>query len=365
MKVNFIDLKKQYSKYKEDIDNAVLKVLSSGAYINGPEISKLEGELAKYCNVPHAIAVSSGTDALLLSLMAYEIEPGDEIITVPFTFYATVEVIIWLNARPVFVDIDERTYNLDPSLLEKAITEKTRGIIAVDLYGQCADYDKINEIAAKHNLFVIEDAAQSFGATYKGRRACSLTETAATSFYPAKPFGCYGDGGMLFTHSDKVAERVKQLKDHGQIGGYQHKYVGINGRLDTIQAAILLEKFKHFEKEVELRQVKAEYYNKSLADLTTVPYIEEHNKSVYAQYSIRVDDRENFRNYMNEQQVPTAIHYPKPLHKQEALLYLGYEEGEFPVSEAISKEIISLPMHPHMTAEEQGIVINAIKSFKG
>lgn len=363
MKINFIDLKRQYNKYKPEIDAEIAAVLEGTQFIMGARVEELERTLADYVGVRYGIGVSSGTDALLLGLMAYGVKGGDEVICPPFTFIATAEVISLLGAKPVFVDIDERTYNIDPSLLEEKITERTRGIIPVSLYGQAADMDTINSIAERHGLFVIEDGCQSFGATYKGKRSCGLSDIGTTSFFPSKPLGCYGDGGMVFTNHQDIAGRIQSLRIHGQEKRYQHKYIGINGRLDTIQAAVLLAKFRHLEEEIKLREIKGAYYTYGLKDVVSTPFIDKGNNSVYAQYSIRTDSRDGLSRYLNDKGIPTAIHYPVPLHLQEAFAYLGQREGDFPISERVAKEILSLPMSPFMTQEEQDYVIEKVTKF--
>ena len=363
MKLNFIDLKRQYLQYQSEIDREISEVLDTTQFIMGSKVAELERMLADYVGVRYGIGVSSGTDALLLALMAYEVKPGDEILCPPFTFVATAEVVSLLGARPVFVDIDEKTYNINPSLIENKITNQTRGIIPVSLYGQVADMDQIRSVAQKHGLFVIEDGCQSLGATYKGKKSCGLPDIGTTSFFPSKPLGCYGDGGMVFTDDEAIAKRIQGLRNHGQERRYQHKYIGINGRLDTIQAAVLIAKFRHLEEEIKLREIKGAYYTEGLKDVVVTPYIEGHNTSVYAQYSIRTDRRDDLSDYLNNKGIPTAIHYPVPLHLQEAFDYLGCKEGDFPVSERVSKEIISLPMSPFITQDEQDYVIEMVRGF--
>ena len=363
MKLNFIDLKRQYLQYQSEIDREISEVLDTTQFIMGSKVAELERLLADYVGVRYGIGVSSGTDALLLALMAYEVKHGDEIICPPFTFVATAEVVSLLGARPVFVDIDEKTYNINPSLIESQITRRTKGIIPVSLYGQVADMDSIRGVAQKHGLFVIEDGCQSFGATYKGKRSCGLPDVGTTSFFPSKPLGCYGDGGMVFTDDEAIAKKIQSLRSHGQERRYQHKYIGINGRLDTIQAAVLIAKFRHLEEEIKLRETRGAYYTEGLKEAVVTPYIEGHNTSVYAQYSIRTDRRDELSNYLNSKGVPTAIHYAVPLHLQEAFDYLGCKEGDFPVSEKISKEIISLPMSPFITQDEQNYVIERVREF--
>jgi len=362
MKINFIDLQTQYQHYKTEIDQEVMEVISSAQFIGGEKLSTLERDLATYTGATHAIGCSSGTDALLLALMALDIGAGDEVITTPFTFIATAEVIALLGAKAVFVDIDEQTYNIDPALIEAAITQKTKAIMPVSLYGQCADMDAINTIAAKHDLPVIEDACQSFGATYKGKRSCNLSTIGCTSFFPSKPLGAYGDGGAVFTSDDALAEKIRMLLNHGQNKRYKHKYIGINGRLDAIQAAVLNVKLKHFDTEVDKRAQVGTRYSELLSDVTT-PVIMEANSSVYAQYSLRTTSREQLMTHLQSKQIPVAVHYPMPLHLQEAFSDLGYTAGDFPVSEMVSHEIMSLPMSPYLTEVQQDHIIQSIKEF--
>ncbi|MBP9491989.1 MAG: DegT/DnrJ/EryC1/StrS family aminotransferase [Sulfurospirillum sp.] len=363
MQIPFIDLKSQYEMYKEEINKEVLDVLSSAQFIMGPQVTKLEENLALYTGAKYAYACSSGTDALLLALMAIDIEPGDEIITTPFTFIATAETIALLKAKPVFVDIDETTYNIDPKHIEAKITPRTKAIMPVALYGQCADMDEINAIAQKHNLVVIEDACQSFGAEYKGKKSCNVSHIGCTSFFPSKPLGCYGDGGAIFCSDDALAAKIKSLLNHGQGKRYEHKYIGINGRLDALQAAILNVKMNHFDAEVAKRIEVGERYSALLKDADVItPKIMSDRNSMYAQYSIRVKNRETLMQKLNDAGVPTAVHYPIPLHLQEALSYLGYKKGDFPLSEQVGTEIMSLPMSPFLTTEQQDFVVNAIKA---
>jgi UDP-2-acetamido-2-deoxy-ribo-hexuluronate aminotransferase len=295
--------------------------------------------------------------------MALNISQGDEVITTPFTFIATAEVIAFLGAKAVFVDINEDSYNIDPSKIKDAITDRTKAIIPVSLYGQCADMDEINEIAKEFNIPVIEDACQSFGASYKGKKSCNLSTIGCTSFFPSKPLGAYGDGGAIFTDDDELAKKMRMLLNHGQGEQYKHKLIGINGRLDAIQAAILGVKLKHFDNEVQLRDEIGSRYNDLLenADVIT-PNIAKHNTSVFAQYSIRVKDRESMIKKLSEQEIPTAVHYPVPLHLQEAFNYLDYKEGDFPISEMIASQIMSLPMSPYLSDEEQDFIVDAIKA---
>ena len=363
MNIPFIDLKTQYETYKEEINKEVLGVLDSAQFIMGPHVSKLENNLATFTGAPYAYACASGTDALLIALMAIDVQPEDEIITTPFTFIATAETIALLKAKPVFVDIDETTYNIDPALIEAKITPRTKAIMPVSLYGQCADMDAINAIAHKHKLIVIEDAAQSFGAEYKGKKSCNLSTIGCTSFFPSKPLGCYGDGGALFCSDETLGLKIKSILNHGQGKRYEHKYIGINGRLDTIQAAVLNVKLKYFEDEIIKRKAIGERYSNLLKDADVItPCVMHDRTSVYAQYSIRVKDRERVMQKLNDAGVPTAVHYPIPLHLQEALSYLGYQKGDFPISERVGTEIMSLPMSPFLTTEQQDFVVNALKA---
>ncbi|KGP64448.1 aminotransferase DegT [Legionella norrlandica] len=360
--MQFIDLKTQYSLIENDILNSIKRVLNHGQYIMGPEIAELEKQLASFIGVKHAIVNSSGTDALLMALMALEIQPGDEVITSPFSFFATAEVISLCHAIPVFVDIDPATYNLNPEQLERAITKKTKAIMPVDLYGQCADYDAINAVAEKHGIPVIEDAAQSFGATYKGRYSCSLATIGCTSFFPSKPLGGYGDSGACFTNDDSLAKKLIEIRIHGQNARYCHNRVGINGRMDTIQAAVLLEKLKIFSNEILLRQKVAKRYDQLLSTLVKTPFVHQYNTSVYAQYTIEVENREVFEKAMQSSGVPTAVHYPLSMHQQQALSYLNYKAGDFPNSERASRHVISLPMHPYLREEEQLKIVGAVRN---
>ncbi len=361
-KIEFIDLKAQYAAYKKEIDSAIEKVCLESAFIMGQQVGEFENRLSGFTGSPYSISCSSGTDALLLALMAIGIKEGDEVITTPFTFIATAEVISLLGAKPVFADIDEKTYNLDPAKINEKITQKTKAIVPVCLYGQVADMDEINAIAAKHGIYVIEDACQSFGAEYKGKKSCNLSKLSCTSFFPSKPLGCYGDGGAVFTSDPELAEKLKSLRVHGQTQRYYHKYIGINGRLDTIQAAILNVKMNHLKEELAKRVEVAKYYSKKLAGHPgmVLPQVKKDRTSVYAQYSIRVKNRDGFAAKLNSAGIPTAVHYPRPLHLQEAYSDLGLKKGDFPVSEAVSNEIVSIPMSPFLTKEDQDYVIENI-----
>lgn len=361
--MDFIDLKKQYQAYKSDIDTRMQSVIDRAGFINGPEVAELEEALADYVGMPYAVGCASGTDALLLALLALGIGPGDEVIVPAFSFIATAEVIPSVGARPVFVDIDERTYTMDVQKAADAITDKTRAMIAVDLYGQCADYQALSTLAKARGIYLIEDAAQSFGAEQNGVKACAFGDIGCTSFFPAKPLGCFGDGGMVFTSREDLYKVMKALRVHGASGDkYAHEYIGLNSRLDTLQAAILLGKWPHFAGEVDLRQEKAAYYTGRLANFVTVPYLAPGNRSVYGQYSIRVQRRDELQSFLQQRGIPTAIHYPIPMHRQKA--FLSYApQGGCPVAEAVAQEIISLPMHPFLTEDEQNRVCEGIEAF--
>ena len=363
--IPFIDLKAQQDRIREDLNRRIQKVLEHGQYIMGPEVKELEDKLAAYVGVKHCIGVSNGTEALFIAMMALGIKPGDEVITTPFTFIATAEMIALLHAKPVFVDIDPKTYNMDPKLIEAAITEKTRAIMPVSLYGQCADMDAINEIAAKHGLAVIEDAAQSFGATYKGRRSCGLSTIGCTSFFPSKPLGCYGDGGACFTDDDSLAKKMSQIRVHGQDKRYHHPVIGTNGRLDTLQAAILLAKFEVFAEEVKLRGEIGAKYSELLKDVVEIvtPYIEPFNTSVYAQYTVQVENRDAVQKKLQTAGIPTAVHYPIPLNLQPAFAGLNQGEGSFPLAEAAAKRVMSLPMGPDLTLDDQAFITRLLKDL--
>ncbi len=361
MNIDFAKLQYQYQLYKNEIDEAIQAVLDKSNYIMGEEITQLETSLQEFTGAKYAITCSSGTDALLLAMMALDIQPGDEIITTSFTFIATSETIAFLKAKPVFVDIDERTYNIDPTKIEEKITDKTKAIIPVSLYGQPADMDAIQTIADKHNLKVIIDGAQSFGSTYKGKTDSNLGDISTTSFFPAKPLGCFGDGGAVFTNDDALAEKMKSLRVHGQSKRYHHQYIGMGGRLDTIQAAVLNVKLKHYEEDLALRQEVAQKYHSKLKTYNSklvLPLVEEGRTSAWAQYSVRVQDREEMQAKLKEEGIPTAVHYPMPLHLQEVFAYLGYKSGDFPIAEQVANEIMSLPMNPYLDENEMGYIIS-------
>jgi UDP-2-acetamido-2-deoxy-ribo-hexuluronate aminotransferase len=359
--MQFIDLAAQQARIKSEIDAGIQRVLAHGKYILGPEVAELEGKLAAYTGAKYCITCANGTDALQIAQMALGIGPGDEVITPGFSYIATAETVALLGAKPVYVDIDPRTYNLDPTKLEAAITPQTKAIIPVSLYGQCADFDAINTIAARHGLPVIEDGAQSFGASYKGRKSGNLTTIGCTSFFPSKPLGCYGDGGAIFTNDEELATVLRQIARHGQDRRYHHIRVGVNSRLDTLQAAILLPKLVIFAEEIELRNQVAAKYTQLLntADIETTPYLEEYNTSAWAQYTIRVENREQVQHKLREAGIPTAVHYPIPLNKQPAV---ADTKAQLPIGDEVAEKVISLPMHPYIKAESQGQVVSALKN---
>jgi len=358
--MQFIDLAAQQALIKDEIDEGIARVLAHGMYVLGPEVSELEEALAEFTGTKHCIACANGTDALQVAQMAFGIGPGDEVIVPGFTFIATAETVALLGAKPVYVDIDPRTYNIDPALIEAAITPRTKAIMPVSLFGQCADFDVINAIADKHGLPVIEDAAQSFGATYKGKRSCNLSTIATTSFFPAKPLGCYGDGGAIFTNDDELATVMRQIANHGQDRRYHHARVGVNSRLDTIQAAILLPKLRLFAKELEQRQQAAERYTVMLNDagVETTPYVEDHNTSAWAQYTIRVENRNAVQAALQEAGIPSAVHYPIPLNKQTAL---ADDSVHLPVGDKTAEVVMSLPMHPYLQESDQRKIVDILK----
>jgi UDP-2-acetamido-2-deoxy-ribo-hexuluronate aminotransferase len=357
--IDFIDLKAQQARIKDKIDAGIQRVLAHGQYILGPEVAELEEKLAAYTGARHCITVANGTDALQIAQMALGIGPGDEVITPGFTYIATAETVALLGAKPVYVDIDPRTYNLDPALLEAAITPRTKAIIPVSLYGQCADFDAINAIAARHGITVIEDAAQSFGASYKGRKSCNLTTIACTSFFPSKPLGCYGDGGAIFTNDDELARVMRQIARHGQDRRYHHIRVGVNSRLDTIQAAILLPKLEILNDEISQRQRVAQHYGElfSEMDVVTLPYIESHNVSAWAQYTIQIDSRAGVQERLKVAGIPTTVHYPIPLNKQPAV---ADNEVCLPIGNAVAVQVLSLPMHPYLTDSQIVQIVEVI-----
>lgn len=360
--MEFCDLKSQYQRLKTDIDAGIQRVLDHGQYILGPEVAELEEKLVAYTGAKYCITCANGTDALQIAQMSLGIGPGDEVITPGFTYIATAETVALLGARPVYVDIDQRTYNLDPKLLEGAITPRTKAIIPVSLFGQCADMDVINAIAAKYGLTVIEDAAQSFGATYKGRKSCNLSTIACTSFFPSKPLGAYGDGGAIFTNDDELAKVIRQIARHGQDRRYHHIRVGVNSRLDTLQAAILLPKLAILEEEMMQRQQVAERYTTLLNEVGvhSTPFIEPHNTSAWAQYTIRIQDRNAVQEKLKHAGIPTAVHYPIPLNMQPAVADVLVR---LPIGDEVAGSVLSLPMSPGLVAEDQVRITELLRAY--
>ena len=358
----FVDLKTQYAALRKTIDARIQAVLDHGQYIMGPEVSELEARLAEYTGAAHCVSCASGTEALLIALMALDVQPGDEVITTPFTFVATAEVIVLAGAKPVFVDVEPDTCNIDARKVEAAITPRTRAIMPVALYGQCADMDEINAIGERHRLPVIEDAAQSFGAEYRGRRSCNLSMIGCTSFFPSKPLGCYGDGGALFTNDAALAQAMREIRVHGQSKRYYHTRIGVGGRMDTIQCAVVLGKFERFDWEVQARaQVGARYTELLAAGSPAIRTlaVRPDRTSVYAQYTILAQDRETLDAELKSRGIPTAIHYPVPLHQQPAYAQYGIE-ARLPVAEALAGQVISLPMYPDMTPRMQDDIVAAV-----
>ncbi|MBW2098055.1 MAG: DegT/DnrJ/EryC1/StrS family aminotransferase [Deltaproteobacteria bacterium] len=374
--MKFVDLGRQYQSYRQEIDSAIHEIIKESRFILGKPVEDLETALADYIEVSHAIGVGSGTDGLLLALMAMDLKPGEEVITTPFTFIATAEVIALLKARPVFVDIDPKSFNLDTGEIRDILAARqkagarVRGILPVSLYGQCPDMDEINEIASGSGLFVIEDACQSFGARYKDRLSCGLSDIGVTSFFPSKPLGAYGDGGMVFTDDPEKADMIRCLRVHGQKARYLHEEIGINARLDSIQAAIVLAKFAHFDEEIKARQKAAIHYSELISHKMPeiqVPEIMPERTSVYAQYTVRITGglRDQVAGFLKQEGIPFAIHYPKPIHLQPAFKGLGLGPGSFPHAERAAEEVLSLPMHAFITPEEQEIVIDCLERAIG
>ena len=357
--MQFIDLAAQQSLIKEKVDIGIQRVLEHGQYILGPEVHELESRLAEYTGAKYCITCANGTDALQIAQMALGVGVGDEVITPGFTYIATAETVAVLGAKPVYVDIDPKTYNLDPAKLVAAITPKTKAIIPVSLYGQCADFDAINEIARDYGIPVVEDAAQSFGATYSGRKSCNLSTVATTSFFPSKPLGCYGDGGAIFTSDDELAQAIRQIARHGQDRRYHHVRVGVNSRLDTLQAAILLPKLEILDDEVKSRQEVADRYHLAFKEVPAIkiPFINPVNRSVWAQFSIRVENRGAVLEHLAAQNIPTAVHYPIPLNKQPAV---ADHKVLLPVGDHVANTVLSLPMSPYLPQSEQKLVIESV-----
>lgn len=359
--MEFANLKAQYQEHKQEIDQAIQGVLDSGAFIMGPAVLELEAKLSEFTG-SNAISCANGTDALQIALLAIGIQPGDEVITTPFTYIATAEMIASVGAIPIFVDINESDFNIDVTKIEALITPKTKAIIPVSLYGQPSDMDAINKIASEYNIVVIEDGAQSFGSTYKGKKSGNLSQIATTSFFPAKPLGCYGDGGAIFTQDDVLAAKIKSIRNHGQEKRYYHKYIGVNSRLDTIQAAVLNVKLKYYNTEIQTRQELANNYTRLLKDSVRTPEVMNERTSVWAQYTIRVSNRDELQKRLKENGIPSAVHYPRPLHLQEAFTYCGYKKGDFPIAEKVSQEVMSLPMSAHLTMNEQAVICKVINA---
>jgi UDP-2-acetamido-2-deoxy-ribo-hexuluronate aminotransferase len=364
--MQFIDLKSRHKLIGDKINARIQKVMDHGQFILGPEVRELEQKLAEYTGSKHCVTVSSGTDSLLISLMALSVGAGDEVITVPYTWISTAEVVALLGAKPVFVDIRPDTWNMDEVKVEAAITAKTKAIMPVSIYGQCSDMDAVNEVAKKYHLPVIEDAAQSFGATYKGKKSCNLSTIGSTSFFPSKPLGCYGDGGALFTNDDELAEKFHWIRVHGQERKHHHPILGLNGRMDTLQAAILLEILDVFRDEVVKRQNLGQAYSSALADVEglTAPMIGEYNTSVYAQYTILSEQRIKIQQSLKENDIPSVSYYSVPLHLQPVFKNLGHKEGDFPVAEKVANQCLSLPMSPYLSEDDQTKVIHAIAKIE-
>jgi UDP-2-acetamido-2-deoxy-ribo-hexuluronate aminotransferase len=363
MNIDFANLQLQYQKYKTDIDEKINSILKKSNYILGEEVHELEKNLENFTGAKYSITCSSGTDALLLAIMSMDIQPGDEIITTPFTWVSTAETIALLKAKPVFVDIEPDTFNIDADLIEAAITKNTKAIIPVSLFGQPADIDRIQTIANKHNLKVIIDGAQSFGSTYKNKTDSNLGDISITSFFPSKPLGCYGDGGAVFTNNDVYAKKLKMLRVHGQNKPNHHKYIGIGGRMDTIQAAILLAKLKYFPQELKDRKIVADNYTRGLSNILQTPVIKPNRSSTWAQYTVRVNNRDNTQNELKKKGIPTSVFYPVSLHLQECFKYLNYKLNDFPISEKASNEVISIPMNPFLKKDQIDYIILNIKEF--
>ena len=361
--MQFIDLKTRHKLIGDKINGRIQKVMDHGQFILGPEVRKLEQKLADFTGSKHCVTVSSGTDSLLIALMALGVGIGDEVITVPYTWISTAEVIALLGAKPVFVDIRQDTWNMDETQVEAVITDRTKAIIPVSIYGQCSDMDAIHAIAEKYNLPVIEDAAQSFGATYKGKKSCNLSTIGSTSFFPSKPLGCYGDGGALFTNDDELAEKFCWIRVHGQERKHHHPILGLNGRFDTMQAAILSEILELFPNEVMKRQKIGERYTSYLSGLSGIetPTIAEHNTSVYAQYTILIEKRKDIQSKLQENDIPSVSYYSVPLHLQPVFENLGHNRGDFPVAEKVANQCLSLPMSPYLSVMDQQKVIHSIR----
>lgn len=364
MEIQMVDLKMQYRRIKPEIDAAIQRVIDSGQFIMGKEVYEFEKAVAQYLKTSHAVGCASGTDALQIALMALGVGPGDEVITTPFTFVATVETIALLGARPVFVDVEEDTFNINHSKIESAVTKKTKVIIPVHLYGQPAEMDPILEIAREHNLRIVEDAAQAVGAEYRGRRVGGIGDVGCISFFPSKNLGAFGDAGMMVTNNSELAERLRMISLHGGKIKYSHDLVGLNSRLDTIQAAILNVKMKYLEEWHGARRQAAATYNALLPDSgVALPRVRPYNRHIFHQYTIRVRNRDALSKHLKQKEIPHAIYYPVPMHLQPAFRFLGYREGDFPVSERLAKEVLSLPMHTELTVSQLEYIAAAIREF--
>ncbi len=360
--IHMVDTKSQYLKIKNEIDTAIQEVIDSTQFIQGPAVKMFEANVEKYLGVKYAIGCASGTDALQIAMMAINIKPGDEIITTPFTFVATTETIALLGAVPIYVDIDPKTFNINVNKIEDKITSKTKAIIPVHLFGQACDMDKIMDLAYKYNLKVIEDSAQAMGARYKDKMLCTIGDIGCISFYPSKNLGAFGDAGMLVTNDDKLAEKIRMIISHGSKKKYYHEILGVNSRLDSIQAAILNVKLKYLDEYCDSRNKAANLYNEKYTGILDVPYVMPNVKHIYHQYSIRVKNRDKMMEYLKENNVPSMIYYPVPLHLQEAYKY-NYKPGDYPVSEEISKDIISLPMHTELDDDQINYITSKVIEF--
>ncbi|NGX58481.1 MAG: UDP-2-acetamido-2-deoxy-3-oxo-D-glucuronate aminotransferase [Chlamydiae bacterium] len=359
--MDFIDLKTQYKKYKKEIDTAIQNVLDTSKYVLGPQVHEVERSLAEFVGVKHCVTASSGTDTLLMSMMTLNIDPGDEVITSPFTFISTVETISLLGAKPIFVDIDPDTFNLNIDQIEQVITPQTKAIMPVSLFGQMPDLDKLNIIAAKHGIPVIEDGAQSFGATLRGKRSCGITTIGSTSFFPAKPLGCYGDGGALFTNDDEIAETLRIIRVHGGLQRDHYIRLGMNGRFDTIQAAVIQAKLPHFLTELKARERIGKRYTELLENCCQPPKVAEGCTSNYAIYTIRIPNRDQVAAFLKEKGIPAPVYYPVPAYAQPVFKSLNVNKKNFPITEQVCDEVLSLPMHPWLTEEAQDFVVESVK----
>ncbi|TET46081.1 DegT/DnrJ/EryC1/StrS family aminotransferase [candidate division TA06 bacterium] len=363
MKVPLVNLARQYQNIKSEIDEATSRVLESGRFILGKEVEDFENSLADYMGMKHAISVGSGTDALLLSLRAIGLEPDDEVILPTFTFVSPAEVVALLGAKPVFVDVERDSFNIDVSKIESAVTARTKAIMPVHLYGQSADVDEIKEIVGKRGLHIVEDSAQCVGATYKGSKVPSRGHLGAVSFFPTKNLGCFGDGGAVLTNSDAFAKELRAIRSHGSMRKYEHTKLGTNSRLDAIQAAILAVKLKYLDEWNNRRRETAKRYSAEFSSFVEVPVILEERDHIFHQYTIKCEERDKLIEHFKKKGIACAVHYPRPLHLQPAYSYLGYKEGDFPVSEALSKEVLSLPVYPELTEAEIDAVVDGVKSY--